>query len=135
MTPTSPSAAASASFNRKHWWLGVLSAPAAWVFVEGLGYAVSARQCARPVGPSAVPIRIAQIVICAIGLIVALNGLRVALSYHRALATMTMTNNAPIHGRWRFMAASGVILSVLFIGGIVLFAISALSLNVCDRSP
>jgi hypothetical protein len=131
----SPSAAPSASFNRKHWWLGVLSAPAAWLFVEGLGYVVSARQCAGPVAPGVARIRITQLVICAIGLIVAINGLRIALSYHRALAAAPVSDDAPIQGRWRFMAASGVMLSVLFIGGIVLIAISASSLNVCDRSP
>ena len=117
-----------------HWWLGVLSAPAAWMFVEGVGYVVSPRECSagRVLETDTLRIRVTQLVICAVGLVVAINGLRVALSQQRALAAAAPTT-AAIDGRKRFMAISGIHLSVLFIGGIVLFALSALFLDVCER--
>lgn len=131
--PTAPSVTASAPLSRTRWWLGVLSAPVAWSFVEGVGYVVSARQCAPGVGIATTQIRLTQLVICAVGLFVAINGLRVSLSHHRALAAAT-PSTAPIRGRLRFMATSGVILSALFIAGIVLFALSAVFLDVCERA-
>jgi hypothetical protein len=129
----SPIAAASTPPSRSRWWLGVLSAPLAWMFVEGLGYVVSARECSRPIDVDATRIRVTQLVICAIGLIVAVNGLRLALAYHHALRAAAATDTA-MQGRRRFMATSGVILSALFIGGIVLFAINALFTDVCQRA-
>lgn len=129
---TSPNIAAPAPISRKHWWLGVLSAPAAWTFVEGVGYVVSARQCSPGAQQNTLQIRVIQLVICAVGLIVAINGFRIAWSQHRALAATSPSGSA-IDGRARFMAASGVLLSILFIGGIVLFALSALFLDVCKR--
>jgi hypothetical protein len=119
--------------RQKYWWLGVLSAPAAWTFVEGLGYVVSARQCPAGLATNTLQVRVTQLVICAVGLIVSLNGLRIALAEHRALAA-SAPSGAAIDGRRRFMATSGVLVSVLFIGGIVLFALSALFLDVCERA-
>jgi len=129
----SPNAAASTPPSRNRWWLGVLSAPVAWMFVEGVGYVVSARECSRHIGVDTAHIRVTQLVICAIGLIAAVNGLRIALAHHRALRAETAADSA-LQGRQRFMAASGVILGALFIGGIVLFAVNALFLDVCERA-
>lgn len=131
--PISPNILAATPPSRKHWWLGVVSAPAAWMFVEGVGYVVSARECASGLETDTIQIRVTQLVICAVGLIVAINGLRVALSQHRALAAAT-PSAAAIQSRMRFMATSGVIVSTLFIGGITLFALSALFLDVCERA-
>jgi len=103
------------------------------MFVEGLGYVVSARECARPIDIDTTHIRVTQLVICAVGLIAAVNGLRVALAYHGALRAATATNTA-MQGRRRFLATSGVIVSALFIGGIVLLAINALFTDVCERA-
>lgn len=129
----SPIAAASTPPSRSRWWLGVLSAPVAWMFVEGLGYVVSARECARSVDIDTTRIRVTQLVICAIGLIAAVNGLRVALAYHRAIRATPATDTA-MQGRRRFIASASVILSVLFIGGIVLLAINAVFTDVCERA-
>jgi hypothetical protein len=132
--PRSSIAAHATPPTRSRWWLGVLSAPLGWLFVEGVGYVVSARECSRRVDIDTTHIRVTQLVICGIGLIAAVNGLRVSLSQHRALRATTGGADTPMQGRRRFMAASGVILSTLFIGGIVLFAINALFVDVCERA-
>lgn len=131
---TTPSVPASAPPNPKRWWFGVLLSPVAWTLVAGVGYVVTARECSPLVGAGTRQVRITQLVICAVGLVMAVGGLWIALRHRRALGVATSTSDAPSLGRARFMAASGILLSVLFIGGIVLMALSALFLDVCERA-
>lgn len=118
-------------------WLGVLLAPGAWLVVEGLGYVVAARLCAldvlgadttHPAAPSYV-----QLVICAVGFIAALCGLWISARNLRANPAPG-ADGTPAQGRARFMAMAGVIVSVLFAGSIVLYALPAFVLDACHRA-
>ena len=121
--------------DRTRLWLGVLLAPGAWLLVEGVGYVVSARLCAigvadttHPAAPSYV-----QLVICATGFVAALVGLRISVRNLRVNAAAD-GDETPARGRARFMAMSGVILSVLFTGSIVFYALPAFVLDACHRA-
>ncbi len=124
----------SEAYDRKRGWFGLLLAPAAWTLVEGLGYVLSARECAPSASAHATRIRVTQLLVCAIGLVAAIVGLRIALAHQRALGALDATGESPTRERSRFVAASGVLVSALFIGGILLFALSAIVTNVCERA-
>lgn len=123
--------------DRTRLWLGVLLAPGAWLVVEGLGYVVAARLCAldalgadttHPAAPSYV-----QLLICAVGFVAALVGLWIAARNLRANAAVA-DDETPARGRARFMAMAGVIVSVLFAGSILFYALPAFVLDACHRA-
>jgi hypothetical protein len=122
---------AGTSFERRL-WIGVLAAPLAWVAAEGVGYVTSARLCEAPVGilQSANPARVVNVIICGICLLVALAGLVVAIDNYRRMRTGAA--NVPF-GRAEFLSAGGVFTSVVFASAIILFAIPALVVNVCNH--
>lgn len=123
--------------DRTRLWLGVLLAPGAWLVVEGVGYVVAARLCAldvlgsdssHPAAPSYV-----QIIICAIGFAASLVGLWISVRNLRGSA-FADDGVTPARGRARFMAMVGVLISVLFAGSIVLYALPAFVLDACHRA-
>jgi len=122
---------ASASFETRL-WIGVLAAPLAWVAAEGVGYVTSARLCEAPVGmlPSGNAARVVNVIICGICLLVALAGLVVAIDNYRRMRTGAA--NVPF-GRAEFLSVGGVFASVVFASAIILFAIPALVVNVCNH--
>lgn len=122
---------ASATFESRL-WIGVLAAPLAWVAAEGVGYVTSARLCEAPVGilPSGNPARVANVIICGICLLVALAGLCVAIDNYRQMRSRAA--NVPF-GRAEFLSVGGVFASVVFASAIILFAIPALVVNVCNH--
>ena len=122
---------ASASFESRL-WIGVLAAPMAWVAAEGVGYVTSARLCAAPVGmlPSGNAARVVNVIICGICLLVALAGLLVAIDNYRRMRNVAA--NVPF-GRAEFLSVGGVFASVVFASAIILFAIPALVVNVCNH--
>jgi hypothetical protein len=115
-------------------WIGVLAAPLAWVAAEGVGFVTSARLCeARPgIYPSANPAlaRVVNLILCGICLLVALAGLVVAIDNYRR--TRSGASTVAI-GRAEFVSLGGVFASVIFASAIVLFAIPALVVNVCNQ--
>lgn len=122
---------ANTSFERRL-WIGVLAAPLAWVAAEGVGYVSSARLCEAPVGVlrSAEQARVVNVIICSICLLVALVGLAVAIDNYRRMRTAGA--NVPF-GRAEFLAVGGVFASAVFASAIILFAIPAMVVNVCNH--
>ena len=115
-------------------WIGMLAAPLAWVAAEGVGFVSSTKLCEARTGlvPDANPAlaRVVNLILCGICLLVALVGLVVAIDNYRR--TRTAASNVAV-GRAEFMSLGGVFASVIFASAIVLFAIPALVVNVCNQ--
>jgi hypothetical protein len=127
-------------------WAGLLTAPSAWLVAEMVGYYMASRSCETPSGLPlegfAAP-RAAQLVLVALMLAAALAGLGFAMGSWRALSTAgnpheerggEHRNAGPELGRARFMALAGVLVSVLFAGGVALFGVSAVVVNACSQA-
>jgi hypothetical protein len=136
-------------------WLGVLSAPAAWLVALLAGYAVASRSCEpAPNGLHlrlAVGLNVVLIVLALVLLAAALGALWMARDSVRAIdgtrPRKTAVETAPhdddggpqpaasaAWGRARFMAAAGVLVAVLFAFGIVLFGFAPLVLSSCTQA-
>jgi hypothetical protein len=113
-------------------WIGMLAAPLAWVAAEGVGFVTSTTLCeARPgiySNPSLA--RVVNLILCGVCLLVAIAGLVVAIDNYRR--TRSGASSVAI-GRADFMSLGGVFASVIFASAIVLFAIPALVVNVCNQ--
>ena len=119
-------------------WAGLLLAPGAWLFAEVVGYYMASRSCelgrpGLPLESFAAP-RVAQVVLVVLMLVASLSGLALAAGSWRALSARREARPAPEIGRARFMALAGVLVSVLFTGGLVLFGISAFVVNACSQA-
>jgi len=123
--------------GRKSLWMGVLLAPAAWILTEAVGYYMAARSCEAIRGlPLAGP-RYPMLAQAALGigaLIVAGIGLAIAISNLRRVNGRPVGTEATALGRARFMAYGGVLVSVMFLGGIVMFVLPALIVNACSQA-
>jgi len=122
----------------KRLWLGVLAAPSAWVLAEAVGYWLAARSCEPgergvPLGGTAYP-AVTQVIVALVALGIAVYGLIVSLSNWRALHPQPQRNEQAEWGRAHFMAFSGVLLSALFMGGIVLFGLAPFFVNSCSQA-
>ena len=121
----------------KRLWVGVLAAPAAWLVMEMVGYYLAARSC-EP-GIAGVPMlgtahpRVTQVIIDVVAAIVALIGLATALRSWRALP-QPGRDATPELGRAHFMAFVGVLTSVLFLGGILMFGLPPFFVNACSQA-
>jgi hypothetical protein len=128
-------------------WAGLLLAPSAWLIAEVAGYYMASRSC--EVGTPGLPLesfaapRVAQVVLVGLTLLAAFAGLAVAIGSWRALSAAAAAAHEELSragspamelGRARFMALAGVLVSVLFAGGLVLFGISAFLVNACSQA-
>jgi hypothetical protein len=117
-------------------WAGVLLAPAAWSVAELLGYVLVARACDREpaagmarAGVTHGVVAVALGVIAIIGLAIATGNLRSV----RDVGDKETTGGPPARGRAHFMALAGVVMSALFVLGIVFFALPPLLVNWCNQ--
>jgi hypothetical protein len=112
-------------------WTGVLAAPTAWLVAEGVGYVVAARMCEPSIAVASsaesTHARTVNTVVCIICLIIALAGLVAAIGNVRGARAVE-------NGRAAFLAIGGAFSSALFTVGILLFAVPALVVNVCDQA-
>ncbi|HXT14363.1 MAG TPA: hypothetical protein VN706_01955 [Gemmatimonadaceae bacterium] len=121
----------------KRLWVGVLAAPCAWVLMEIVGYYLAARSC-EP-GTAGVPLlgtanpRVTQVIIAVVAIVVSLIGLVTAIGSWRALPQPGREPPSEL-GRAQFMAFVGVLTSVLFLGGIVMFGIPPFFVNACSQA-
>ena len=121
----------------KRLWVGVLAAPAAWLVMEMVGYYLAARSC-EP-GTGGVPLlgtahpRVTQVIMDGGAVIIALIGLTTAIQCWRALP-QPGRDATPELGRARFMALVGVLTSVLFLGGILMFGLPPFFVNACSQA-
>ena len=119
-------------------WLGLLLAPGVWAFGELAGYYLAARSC-EP-GPAGVPLRgtaypaVVHIGLETVAALVAALGVGIALSSWRRLRGECEPGDPPAAGRARFMASTGLVVSVLFLFGILLFGFSAFVVNPCSQA-
>jgi hypothetical protein len=119
-------------------WLGILLAPGGWLVGELVGYYLAARSC-EP-GPAGIPLAgtaypaTVHVVLELVVAIVAAFGLGIALSSWRRLGDESEPDEPSAVGRARFMAATGLVISALFLFGILLFGFSGLVVNVCSQA-
>jgi hypothetical protein len=117
-------------------WAGVLLAPGAWSVAELLGYFLVARACDRDPPSGAAHAGITQGVVAIVLGIIAIVGLLIAISNLRSVGDVgdrEMPGVATVRGRARFMALAGVVMSALFMLGIVFFALPPLFVNWCNQ--
>jgi hypothetical protein len=118
-------------------WAGVLLAPAAWSVAELLGYVLVARACDRDFPTGVAHAGITQDVVAIVLGIIAIVGLVIAISNLRAVGEVRdseLPGVPTVWGRARFMALAGVVMSALFVLGIVFFALPPLFVNWCNQA-
>jgi len=117
-------------------WAGVLLAPAAWSVAELLGYFLVARACDRDPPSGVAHAGITQDVVAVVLGIIAIAGLVIAISNVRSVGDVgdrEVPGVPTVRGRARFMALAGVVMSALFVLGIVFFALPPLFVNWCNQ--
>ena len=118
-------------------WAGVLIAPAAWSVAELLGYVLVARACDRVPDGGVAYAGIVQDVVAVVLGIIAVVGLVIAIANLRSVGDVgdrEMPGVPTVRGRARFMAVAGVVMSSLFVLGIVFFALPPLFVNWCNQA-
>jgi hypothetical protein len=119
-------------------WLGILLAPGGWLVGELVGYYLAARSC-EP-GPAGIPLAgtaypaTVHVVLELVVAIVAAFGLGIALSSWRRIRDEGEPDEPTATGRARFMAATGLVISALFLFGILLFGFSGFVVDVCSQA-
>ena len=117
-------------------WAGVLLAPAAWSVAELLGYFLVARACDRDPSSGVAHAGIVQDVVAVVLGIIAIVGLVLAIANLRSVGDVgdrEMPGVPTVRGRARFMALAGVVMSSLFVLGIVFFALPPLFVDWCNQ--
>ena len=118
-------------------WAGVLLAPAAWSVAELLGYFLVARACDRNPPTGVAHAGITQDVVAVVLGIIAIVGLVIAIANLRSVGDVgdrEMPGVPAVQGRARFMSLAGVVMSALFVLGIVFFALPPLFVNWCNQA-
>ena len=118
-------------------WAGVLLAPAAWTVAELLGYFLVARACDRDPPSGVAHAGITQDVVAVLLGVIAVAGLVLAISNLRSVGDVgdrEMPGVPTARGRARFMSLAGVVMSSLFVLGIVFFALPPLFVNWCNQA-
>jgi hypothetical protein len=118
-------------------WAGVLLAPAAWSVAELLGYFLVARACDRDPPSGVAHAGIAQDIVAVVLGLIAIVGLVIAIANLRSVGDVgdRETPGVPtVRGRARFMSLAGVVMSALFVLGIVFFALPPLFVNWCNQA-
>jgi hypothetical protein len=113
-------------------WFGLLAAPLAWSVQLVAGYALSAQSCFPGGVPRAEPIAggvgILVVLIGMMELVVGIGGLLVAVSSWRA---GRRGPDDEVGSRVRFMALGGILMSAVFVAGIVMATISPFLIGPC----
>lgn len=124
----------SAERPGKQAWFSIAGAPVAWFAQELLGWLVASQSCAQPdreaiLSPAAV--RAVEIAIAAVALTVALLALRAGVAAWRHAGDAHLR---AVHAQDRptFLAAAGIIVSIVFAVGIVWAGLSTALLPVCE---
>jgi hypothetical protein len=110
-------------------WIGLLAGPLAWSAQELVGYGLAARACGAG-GPRPIAIApalgVAELVVSGAALLITVLGLVTALlAWRRSNRDRAEAGEPPleaIEGRTRFMAVAGILVSTLFLFGILMNA-------------
>lgn len=117
-------------------WVGVLAAPTVWVLAELVGYYLAARSCEGVTG--GVPLMgtnapaLSHLVLQLLAAVAAAVGLWIALGSWRRSSRDDERSAAA--GRAHFMAFAGVVVSCLFLFGIVLFGFAGTVVRACSQA-
>ena len=118
-------------------WAGVLLAPAAWSVAELVGYFLVARACDRNAPTGVAHAGVVQDIVAVVLGIIGVVGLVIAVANLRSVGDVgdsEMPRVPTVRGRARFMALAGVVMSSLFVLGIVFFALPPLFVNWCNQA-
>ena len=123
-------------------WFGVLGGALAWAtqFLAGLAFTFA--QCNAPAGRSALPVHTWQVSLSAAGILVGLTAAAVSLSIYRrtkdvddvAAGEREGRGDPPPLGRINFLATTGLLVNALALAIMVMTAIGAPLLRVCQQS-
>ena len=118
-------------------WTGLLLAPGAWALGELAGYYLASRSCEPtlggiPLAGTAYPAT-THVVLQAAAAATAAVGVLMAWGSLRRVRRDGAAGEAPARGRAHFMALTGVLVSILFLYGIVLFGFSGFVVNACNQ--
>lgn len=141
--------------SERRLWAGMLLAPTAWALAELIGYPIVARSCERGINGFGVtgitaPLA-ASVAIDVLFAIVAAFAAFTAVQSRRILRTHVAPDDSrareesgavspgargedPDYARARFMASGGVIVSSVFLAGILFFAAAPFFLDLCKEA-
>lgn len=114
-------------------WFGFAAGPVMWSLQELVGYPITAMACfpaTVPPAPAGPGPNVAMGLVSLVAFAVTLAALLVSIRSWRAAAALD-PGDGPVASRVTFMAAGGVLTSVLFLFGIVLAAIPAFFMAAC----
>jgi hypothetical protein len=129
---------ASLSVSLTRLWFGLGAAPLAWLLVELVGYILVSQSCTPGQnGLGAYGVRhpgVALVILDLLMALIAVGGLAVACGMSRQLSQVPPSEaGAPAMGRARFMAFAGVLVSAVFLLGILFFGIPPAFVNTCSE--
>ncbi|HEX6966575.1 MAG TPA: hypothetical protein VF166_12310 [Gemmatimonadaceae bacterium] len=116
-------------------WFGVLAAPLAWSLLSVVNYAMAAQSC-EPEGMSPLDhplfstVRTFEGLLTLAALIIALAGLIVAIRNRRVSNNADVPHDA-VWNRVHFMSLFGIIVSALFVNGIILHGLGVILVPLC----
>jgi hypothetical protein len=123
-------------------WFGVLGGAAAWAtqFVAGLAFTFA--QCNAPPGRWQLPVQTWQVALSAAGILVGLTAAAVSLSIYRATKDVDDVaagkrlglGDPPPLGRVNFLATTGLLVNALAVAIMIMTAIGAPLLRLCQQS-
>ncbi|MDQ6612478.1 MAG: hypothetical protein M3Y64_08590 [Gemmatimonadota bacterium] len=111
-------------------WSGVLLAPVAWVLAEMLGYYLASRACDAGGGIHALGPSHPRFVVIALAVLCAAAG---AVGIAFSVSNLRRVASTQDGHRTRFLAMAATTASVIFVVGMLVFAVPAAVLDVCSH--
>jgi len=115
-------------------WFGILAAPLAWSLLSVVNYAMTAQSCGSEGTQLAHPlfstVRIVAGVLTLIALSIAIAGLAAAIRNRRVVNAADVPHDA-VWNRVHFMSLFGIVVSALFVNGIVLHGLGVIFIPLC----
>lgn len=116
-------------------WFGILAAPLAWSLLSIVNYSMAAQSC-EPAGMSSLnqplfsSVRLFEGMLSLVALVIAVAGLVVAVRNRIASSNADVPHDA-VWSRVHFMALFGIVVSALFVNGIVLHGLGVMLIPLC----
>ncbi|HEX5439121.1 MAG TPA: hypothetical protein VFW98_18355 [Gemmatimonadaceae bacterium] len=115
-------------------WFGILAAPLAWSLLLVVNYAMAAQSCA-PEGmvlnhPLFASVRLFEGMLSLVALAIAVAGLVTAIR-NRVVSSNAEVPHDVVWNRVHFMSLFGIVVSALFVNGIVLHGLGVVLIPLC----
>jgi hypothetical protein len=114
-------------------WVGLFGAPVAWVASHAVGWGVSEARCEAVGSQWGIAFDTWETVLLVLATLLALVGLISSLVLYRSVKDVDKDAAGP-EGRVWLLAISGLVVSTLMLGAILLTHTAALSLNPCTTT-